>query len=58
MTYKTKQKSMPSKDGHTEIPYANDTVLISNSLKGLQRHLNALKVFCTDKILSINIDKI
>ena len=32
-------------------------MLISNSPEGLQRHLNALKLFCTDKGLSINMDK-
>ena len=37
---------------------ADDIVLISDSPKGLQRHLNALKLFCTDKCLSINIDKL
>ena len=40
-----------------QILYADDIVLISDSLTGLQRHLNALKVFCTDKGLSINMDK-
>ena len=29
--------------------YADDTVLISDCLKGLQRHPNALKLFCSDK---------
>ena len=38
--------------------YADDIVLISDSPEGLQRHLNALKLFCTDKGLSINMDKI
>ena len=28
--------------------YADDIVLISDSPKGLQRHLNALKVFCME----------
>ena len=37
--------------------YADDIVLISDSPEGLQRHLNALKLFCTDKGLSINMDK-
>ena len=36
--------------------YANDIVLIFYSLEGLQRHLDALIVFCTDKGLSINMD--
>ena len=35
--------------------YADDIVLISNSPEGLQRHLNALKLFCTDKGLLINM---
>ena len=38
--------------------YADDIVLIFDNLEGLQRHLNALKLFCTDKGLSINMDKI
>ena len=37
--------------------YADDIVLISDSPEGLQRHLNALKLFCMDKSLSINMDK-
>ena len=37
--------------------YVDDVVLISDSPEGLQRHLNALKLFCTDKGLSINMDK-
>ena len=37
--------------------YADDIVLISDSLDGLQGHLKALKLFCTDKGLSINMDK-
>ena len=37
--------------------YADDIVLISDSPKGLQRHLNALELFCTDKGLSITMDK-
>ena len=39
------------------ILYADDIGLTSDSLDGLQRHLSALKVFCTDKGLSIDIDK-
>ena len=38
--------------------YADDIVLISDSLEGLQRHLNALKSFCTDKDSSVNLNKI
>ena len=38
--------------------YGDNIVLISDSLKELQRHLNALKVLSTDKGLSINMDKI
>ncbi len=37
--------------------YADDIVLISDSPEGLQRHLNALKLFCTDKDLSVNLNK-
>ena len=37
--------------------YADDIVLISASLEGLQRHLNTLKIFCTNKGLSSNMDK-
>ena len=37
--------------------YADDIVLISNTPEGLQRHLNALRVYCTGKGLSINMDK-
>ena len=37
--------------------YADDIVRISESPEELQRHLNALKVFCMDKGLSINMDK-
>ena len=37
--------------------YADDIVLISDSPEELQRHLNALKLFCMDKGLSINMDK-
>ena len=37
--------------------YADDIVLISNSRKGLQRHLNAFKLFCTDTGLLINMNK-
>ena len=37
--------------------YADDIVLISDSPEGLQRHLNALKLFCTDKDFSINLNK-
>ena len=37
--------------------YVDDIVLISDSPEGLQRHLNALKLFCMDKGLSINMDK-
>ena len=37
--------------------YADDIVLISDTSEGLQRHLNALKLFCTYKGLSINMDK-
>ena len=37
--------------------YADDIVLISDTLEGLQRHLNALKLFCTDKGLSINVTR-
>ena len=37
--------------------YIDDIVLISDSLEELQRHLNALKLFCMDKGLSINMDK-
>ena len=37
--------------------YVHDIVLISDSPEGQQRHLNALKLFCTDKGLSINMDK-
>ena len=36
--------------------YADDIVLIFDSPEGLQKHLNALKLFCTDKGLSINMD--
>ena len=36
--------------------YVGDIVLISNS-HGQQKHLNSLKVFCTDKGLSLNMDK-
>ena len=37
--------------------YVDDIVLISDSLEEPQRHLNAGKVFCTDKGLLINMDK-
>ena len=37
--------------------YADDIVLISDSPEGLQRHLNALKLFCTDKELFVNLNK-
>ena len=37
--------------------YIDDIVLISDSLEELQRHLNALKLFCIDKGLSINMNK-
>ena len=37
--------------------YADDIVLISDSPEGLQRHLNSLKLFCTDKGLSISMNK-
>ena len=37
--------------------YVDDIVMISDeSPKGLQRHLNALKLFVADKGLSINMD--
>lgn len=35
--------------------YANDIVLISCSPKGLQRHIDALLEFCTDRELTINL---
>ena len=37
--------------------YADDIMLISDSPEGLQRHLNAFKLFCTDKGFLINMDK-
>ena len=37
--------------------YADDIMLISDSPEGLPRHLNALKLFCTDKGFLINMDK-
>ena len=37
--------------------YAHDIVLISDTLEELQKHLNALKVFCMDKDLLVNINK-
>ena len=37
--------------------YAHDLVLISDTLEELQKHLNALKVFCMDKDLLVNINK-
>ena len=37
--------------------YADDIVLIFDSPEELQRHLNALKLLCMDKDLSINMDK-
>ena len=36
------------------LQYADDIVLISESPEGLQRHL---KAFCTNKGVSINMDK-
>ena len=36
----------------------NDIVLISDSLEGLQRHLNYFKFFCIDKDLTVSLDKI
>ena len=38
--------------------YADDIVLISDSPKGLQRHLNALKLFVINNGLSINMEKL
>ena len=37
--------------------YADDIALIYDSPEGQQRHLNALKLFCTDKGLSIDMNK-
>ena len=37
--------------------YVDGILLISHSPKGLQRHLNTLKSFCTHNGLSINLDK-
>ena len=37
--------------------YADDIVLISDSPVELQRHLNALKLFCTDKGLLIKLKR-
>ena len=48
---------MYSGHNHTGILYADDIMLMFNSLKGLQRHLNALKSFCMNKALSVNLDK-
>ena len=37
--------------------YVDNIVMIFDSPKGFQRHLNTLKVFCRDKGLTINMDK-
>ena len=38
------------------LQYLDDFMLISNSLERLKETLNAFKLFCTDKGLSINMD--
>ena len=48
---------MPGRIAIQKLQYAHDIVLISDSLEELQRHLNAIKLFCMDKGLSINMDK-
>ena len=37
--------------------YADDVVLIVDSLEGLQRHLDALQAFCEDRDLTVNLGK-
>ena len=37
--------------------WADDLVLISESKKGLQQHLNVLKKYCKDWKLGVNTDK-
>ena len=39
------------------LTYDDDILLISDSLGGLQRHLNTIKVFSMDKGFSINMNK-
>ena len=37
--------------------YLDDIVLISDSLEGMQRHLDALHIFALDSGMSVNLDK-
>ena len=37
--------------------YSNDIVLISEDPEGLESHLNALKSFCIEKSLLVDLDK-
>lgn len=48
---------MTSSSGDIHFSYADDMVLISDSIEGRQRQLNSLHAFCIEKDRTVNLGK-
>jgi len=44
----------PGDDEIGSLMFADDVALIADTVCGLQRHLNALQIFCKDNLLNVN----